>query len=92
MALIGGVLGTDMLLEEIAVTRETAARYERMDDERVAMTRAGFAKLADADPLRNWVGYTDHFTPDEAVALGGGRRRRPLRSRTRHCQGCAARD
>ena len=71
MALIGGVLGTDMLLEEIAVTRETAARYQRTDDERAAMTRAGFAKLADADPLRNWVGYTDHFTPDEAVALGG---------------------
>jgi hypothetical protein len=26
MALIGGFLGTDMLREEIAVTRETAAR------------------------------------------------------------------
>ena len=33
-----------------------------MDDERAAMTRAGFAKLTDADPLRNWVGYTDRFT------------------------------
>jgi hypothetical protein len=53
MALIGGVLGTDMLREEIAVSRETAARYQRMDDERTAMTRAGFAKLTDADPLRN---------------------------------------
>jgi len=67
MALLGGVLGTDMLREEIAVSRETAARYQRMDDERTAMTRAGFAKLTDADPLRNWVGYTDRtdrFTPD----------------------------
>jgi hypothetical protein len=34
MALIGGILGTDMLREEIAVTRERAARYQRMDDER----------------------------------------------------------
>jgi hypothetical protein len=41
MALIGGFLGTDMLREEIAVTRETAARYQQMDDERAAMTRAG---------------------------------------------------
>ena len=65
IALIGGVLGTDMLREEIAVTRETAARYQRMDDERAAMTRAGFAKLTDADPLRNWLGYTDRFTPDD---------------------------
>jgi hypothetical protein len=65
LALIGGVLGTDMLREEIAVTRETAARYQRMDDERAAMTRAGFAKLTDADPLRYWVGYTDRFTPDD---------------------------
>src|SRR6266446_740316 len=32
-----------------------------MDDERTAMTRAGFAKLTDADPLRNWVGYTDRY-------------------------------
>jgi hypothetical protein len=46
-----------MLREEIAVSRETAARYQRMDDERAAMTRAGFATLTDADPLRNWVGY-----------------------------------
>ena len=53
MALIGGFLGTDILREEIAVTRETAARYQQMDDERAAMTRAGFAKLTDADPLRN---------------------------------------
>ena len=30
-----------MLREEIAVTRETAARYQQMDDERAAMTRAG---------------------------------------------------
>ena len=29
MALLGGVLGTDMLREEIAVSRETAARYQR---------------------------------------------------------------
>ena len=41
MALIGGFLSTDMLREEIAVTRETAARYQQMDDERAAMTRAG---------------------------------------------------
>ena len=43
MALIGGggFLGTDILREEIAVTRETAARYQQMDDERAAMTRAG---------------------------------------------------
>ena len=66
MALIGGgVLDTDMLREEIAVIRKTAARYQRMDDERTAMTRAGFAKLTDTDPLRNWVGYTDRFTPDD---------------------------
>ena len=65
MALLGGVLGTDMLREEIAVSRETAARYQRMDDERTAMTRAGFAKLTDADPLRNWVGYAERFTPDD---------------------------
>jgi len=41
MALIGGFLDTDMLREETAVTRETAARYQQMDDERAAMTRAG---------------------------------------------------
>ena len=70
MALIGGFLGTDMLREEIAVTRETAARYQQMDDERAAMTRAGFAKLTDADPLRNWVGYTDRFTPDDIRPSG----------------------
>ena len=35
------------------------------DDGRAAITRAGFAKLTDADPLRNWVGYTDRFTPDD---------------------------
>ncbi len=65
MALIGGILGTDMLREEIAVSRETAARYQRMDDERAATTRAGFGKLTDADPLRNWLGYTDRFTSDD---------------------------
>jgi len=70
MALIGGVLGTDMLREEIAVTRETAARYQQMDAERAAMTRAGFAKLTDADPLRNWLGYTDRFTPDDNTPSG----------------------
>jgi hypothetical protein len=38
MALIGGgVLDTDMLREEIAVIRKTAARYQQMDDERAAM-------------------------------------------------------
>jgi hypothetical protein len=64
-ALIGGILGTDMLREEIAVSQATAARYQQMDDEREAMTRAGFAKLTDADPLRNWVGSTNRFTPDD---------------------------
>jgi hypothetical protein len=61
----GGILGTPMLLDEIASERATAARYKLMEDERDADTRSGFAKLTDADPLRNWIGYTDRFTPED---------------------------
>ncbi len=67
------MLGTPMLLDEIASERATAARYQQMEDERDAETRSGFAKLTDADPLRNWIGYTDRFTPDDVrqAALHG---------------------
>jgi hypothetical protein len=54
-----------MLLDEIASERATAASYRQMEDERDAETRSGFARLTDADPLRNWIGYTDRFTPDD---------------------------
>ena len=64
-ALTGGILGTGMLAEEIAVERATAARYQKMDDERDAATHSGFAKLTDADPLWKWAGYTDRFTPED---------------------------
>jgi hypothetical protein len=64
-ALTGGILGTHMLREEIAVSRETAARYRQMDDERAAELRAGYANLSDASPLRDWVFYTDRFIPDD---------------------------
>lgn len=69
----GGMLGTPMLLDEIASERATVARYKLMEDERDTEVRAGFAKLTDADPLRNWIGYTDRFTPDDVrqAALRG---------------------
>ena len=63
--LTGGILGTGMLAEEIAVERKTAARYQKMDDERNVATHSGFAKLTDADPLWKWAGYTDRFTPED---------------------------
>ncbi len=63
--LTGGILGTPIVLDEIASEQATAARYKQMEDERDAETRSGFAKLTDADPLRNWIGYTDRFTPDD---------------------------
>jgi hypothetical protein len=55
----GGVLGTPMLLEEIAEERTTAARYQQMEDESNAAAHAYFAKLTDADPLHDWIGNTD---------------------------------
>jgi hypothetical protein len=61
----GGILGTPMLLDEIASERATTARYRQMEDENNAAAHAYFAKLTDADPLRNWIGYTDRFTPDD---------------------------
>ena len=91
LALIGGVLGADMLREEIAVTRETAARYQRMDDERTAMTRAGFAKLTDADALRNWVSYTDRFTPDDTRQAAGCDAMCPGRGGAARSPACPAR-
>jgi hypothetical protein len=63
--LTGGILGTPMLIEGIAAERATAARYLQMENERDTETRSGFAKLTDADPLRNWIGYTDQFIPDD---------------------------
>ena len=64
-ALTGGILGTGMVAEEIAVERKTAARYQKMDDERDVAVHSGFAKLTDADPLWKWAGYTDRFTPED---------------------------
>jgi hypothetical protein len=61
----GGMLGTPMLLDEIAEERATAARYQQMEDENNAAAHAYFAKLTDANPLRDWIGYTDRFTPDD---------------------------
>jgi hypothetical protein len=55
----GGILGTPMLLGEIAEERETAARYQQMEDENNAAAHAYFAKLTDANPLRDWIGDTD---------------------------------
>ena len=73
MVVTGGMLGTPMLLDEIASERATAARYKLMEHERDAQIRFGFAKLTDADPLRNWIGYTDRFTPNDVrqAALRG---------------------
>jgi hypothetical protein len=69
----GGMLGTPMLLDEIASEQATAARYKLMEDERDAEVRSGFAKLTDADPLRDWIHYTDRFIPDDVrqAALRG---------------------
>jgi len=64
-ALTGGILGTGMLVDEIASERATAVRYKQMDDERSAEIHSGFAKLTDADPLWKWAGYTDRFTPED---------------------------
>jgi hypothetical protein len=64
-ALTGGILGSDMLRDEIVSYRDTVERYRQMDDERDVAIRSGFAKLTDASPLRGWVGYTDRFTPSD---------------------------
>src|ERR1700676_1270947 len=64
-ALTGGILGTHMVREEIAISREIAARDRQMNDERAAGLRAGYAKLNDASPLRDWVFHTGRFIPDD---------------------------
>lgn len=56
---IGGVLGLQMLRDEIVIERATALEYQQMSDERDAGEREGIAKLTDADPLPRWLGYTD---------------------------------
>jgi hypothetical protein len=61
----GGMLGTPMLLDEIASERATAARYQQMEDENNVAAHAYFAKLTDGNPLRDWIGYTDRFSPDD---------------------------
>ena len=63
--LTGGILGTGMLAEEIAIERSTAARDQQMVDERNVAVHSGFAQLTDADPLWKWAGYTDRFTPED---------------------------
>jgi hypothetical protein len=67
-ALTGGILGTHMLRAEIAVSRETAARYQQMDDERASELRDGYEKLSDASAMRDWVFFTDRFIPDDMRA------------------------
>jgi hypothetical protein len=70
-ALIGGLLGTDMLADEIRIDRATAQRNQQMIDERDAQVREGYARLTDATPLRSWQSCTDRFAPDamRAAAL-----------------------
>jgi hypothetical protein len=47
-ALTGGILGSDMLRDEIVSYRDTVERYRQMNDERDVAIRTGFAKLTDA--------------------------------------------
>jgi hypothetical protein len=57
--LAGGILGLQMLSEEIRVEREVAARDRQMIDDREAENLGALAQINDATPLREWLRLTD---------------------------------
>ena len=58
--LAGGVIGLQMLGEEIAVSRKTAAFDQQMIDEREAETQTALHEFTDASPLIDGLRLTDN--------------------------------
>jgi hypothetical protein len=56
---VGGIIGVQMLGEEIATDRATAARDRQMIDEREAENLAELVQINDATPLVEWLRLTD---------------------------------
>lgn len=55
----GGIIGLQMLVEEIAVERKIAAFDQQMIDEREAEDQQALRELNDASPMRDWLRLTD---------------------------------
>jgi hypothetical protein len=61
----GGIIGLQMLSEEIVIDRKVAAFDKQMIDEREAENQAALKELTDASPLVDWLRLTDPLqTPD----------------------------
>jgi len=57
--LAGGLIGLQMLSEEIAIERTVALRDQKMIDERARENQAALRELSDASPLVDWLRLTD---------------------------------
>jgi hypothetical protein len=63
--LAGGIIGFQMLREEIGVERKVAAQNKQMIDERETENLASLAQIDDNTPLREWLRLADPLQTDD---------------------------